>query len=304
MPRFLLPVLFAGLLLAGCAPTTVDSLTKEAGAQKISGQAILTLVKGNTLQLHGFKQDVDLFFSPSGKLFAKDEFSTDKDKGRWDVSAGGNLCFRMQKWWDGDMSCYAVYSTTNGQYRLATSNGVLKYTVVPQQGDSSSLYSNADEKRKQDRRSLLKAEKQAEAGSVEPQPAVIDETVQNDQSSGDNTATVAYMAKNCPGCSFAGADLGKADLPQANLAGADLHDANLSMADLRRANLQKANLQNAVLAYANLPDADLRGADLRGANLKGANLLKANLTGARLEGADLTDALTAGIKGAAIKGSK
>ena len=304
MPRTLLPVLLGFLLLSGCAPSTVDSLTKEAGAQKMTGQDILTLVKGNTLLLNGFKQDVHFFFDPSGKLFAKDAYSNDKDKGRWDVSAGGELCFRMQKWWDGEMSCYGMYSTTNGQYRLASKNGVLKYTVTSQQGDSSSLYSNADEKRKQDRRSLLKADKQNAANGAEPQQSVIDETVQNDQTSQDNTATMAYMAKNCPGCSFAGADLGKADLTQAQLAGADLHGANLSMADLRRANLQKANLQNAVLAYANLPDADLRGADLRSANLKGANLLTADLTGARLEGADLTDALTAGVKGAAIKGSK
>lgn len=44
----------------------------------------------------------------------------------------------------------------------------------------------------------------------------------------DTGVTVAYMAKDFPGCNLAGADLGKAELIGARLAGADLHEANLN----------------------------------------------------------------------------
>jgi hypothetical protein len=299
MRRALIPVLLGCLALSGCAPTTVDSLVKEQGAQQMSGQDVMDLIKGNTLKLHAFNEDALLYFEPSGRIFAKSGMSKEKDKGNWDVSEGGDLCFRMESWWYGDLRCYSVYAVQNGQYRLATGNGVLRYTAWQEEGDSKSIYSAANEKKKSLRRSLRKAEKkqQLEARQDDRRPTLIEESTPGQYASKDELATLAAMARNCPGCNLAGVDLGKADLIQAQLAGADLHGANLSMANLRRADLQKANLQKAVLVYANLPGADLRGADLRGASLKGANLIKADLTGAKLEGADLTEVLKEGAKG-------
>lgn len=295
MRRALLPALLAGLSLFGCAPTTVDSLVKEKGARQISGPEVLQLVKGNTLALRSFNEDAHLFFEPSGKVFAKNATSTDKDKGHWDVTEGGELCFRMDAWWYGDLRCFSVYATEGDKFRLATGNGVLTYTAQQEGGDSKAVFSAAEEKKSQ-RRSLLKSE-EGQTTTKASRPALTENAAPGEHSAKDGQATVEYMAKNCPGCSLAGADLGKADLIEAQLAGADLHGANLSMANLRRANLNKANLQKAVMAYANLPGADLRGADLRGASLKGANLIKADLTGAKLEGADLSEVLKEGVKG-------
>ncbi|MGD9949150.1 MAG: pentapeptide repeat-containing protein [Desulfobulbus sp.] len=299
MRRALLSALLGFLALSGCAPTTIDSLVKEKGAQQMSGIEVMELVKGNTLQLKAYNEDARLFFDSSGKIFAKSGLGTDKDKGRWDVSEGGDLCFRMEKWWYGDLRCYSVYATETNKYRLATGNGVLRYKALLEDGDSKSLFIAEDGNKNSLRRSLRKTQKQKEMAPPKAarQPALIEDTAPSEYLAKDTEATVAYMAKDCPGCNFAGMDLGKADLIQAQLAGADLHGANLSMANLRRANLQKANLQKAVLVYANLPGANLRGADLRGANLKGANLIKADLTGARLEGADLTEVLKEGTKG-------
>lgn len=296
MRRALLPALLGCFALSGCAPTTVDSLVKEQGAQQMPGQEVMQLVKGNTLQLHAFNEETHLFFEPSGKIFAKSDLSNDKDKGRWDVSEGGDLCFRMESWWYGDLRCFSVYATDKGKYRLATGNGVLRYSVVQNAGDSKSIADADDSKKQKLRRSLRKAEEQQERQTAR-QPALMEESKPSQYAAKDTEATLVAMAQNCPGCNFAGADLGKADLVQAHLAGADLHGANLSMANLRRANLHKANLQKAVMAYANLPGADLRGADLRGANLRGANLIKADLTGAKLEGADLSEVLKEGAQG-------
>jgi len=253
------------------------------------------LVKGNTLKISAFNEDAHLYFDPSGKIFAKSDLITDKDKGKWDVTEGGDLCFRMEKWWYGDLRCFSVYAGDGSLYRLATGNGVLRYKMWVKDGDSKGIFVAEDGSKKSLRRSLRRAQQQEEMATR--QPALVEDSRSGQYASRDTEATMAFMAKDCPGCNLAGADLGKADLIQAQLAGADLHGANLSMANLRRANLQKADLRKAVMVYANLPGADLRGADLRGANLKGANLIKADLTGARLEGANLTEVLKEGAKG-------
>lgn len=303
MRRILLPALLCGLLLGGCAPKTVNTLVKEQGATRMSGHEIVQLVQGNTLFLHSFSEDVHLYFDPSGKLFAKG-LSTDKDKGKWDVSEGGELCLRMDAWWYGDLRCYTVYHVGDrDKVRLATHNGVLQYSAEQEKGDSKGLYLAGDQKKKSLRRSIRDDGKDGAVATntaqqqPKAQPTLTEERPRSDRSGTDTAATIEFMARDCPNCNLAGADLGRADLIEAKLAGADLHGANLSMANLRRADLQKANLRDAVLTYANLPGADLRGADLRGAKLKGANLIKADLTGAKLDGADLTEVLKEGTKG-------
>lgn len=305
--KSMLPVLTAGLLLAGCGPTTVDRLTKEKGASQIPAQELLSLVKGNTLFLHSYNEDSHLFFDPTGRLFG---FNTveGKDKGKWDVSENGELCVRMDKYWYGDLRCLGVFASSNQEMvYLASSNGVIQFSAQLQQGDEQHLYAQAETSSQQSRKSIRKQQEKigqqretpsAQTAKSQPTgPQVIEDRIVEPADAKDSGATVEWMAKDCPGCNLASADLGKADLVEAKLAGADLHGANLSMANLRRADLRGANLREAVLAYANLPGANLQGADLRGAVLKGANLIKADLTGAKLEGADLHEILREGAKG-------
>jgi len=299
MRNVFLPTLLGLLLLSGCAPTTVDSLIEHNDGHRMLGVEVMELVQGNTLQVRAYNEDAHLYFAPSGKIFAKSDLSTDTDTGNWDVSEGGDLCFRMNSWWYGDLRCFSVYETGNDDFRLATENGVLRYRVLMEQGDSQSSFIPEDRSKRSLRKSLRKAEQkqQRKAQQQKRKATLIEESGSSTFSGQDTEATIAFMAQNCPGCNFAGVDLGRAELIGANLAGANFQGANLSMANLRRADLKKANLQQATLVYANLPGADLRGADLRGANLKGANLIKADLTGAKLKGANLSEVLKEGTRG-------
>jgi uncharacterized protein YjbI with pentapeptide repeats len=296
-------------LLYGCGPATVNTLVKDKGAQQLAATDILTLVKGNTLFIHSFGEETYLYFDPSGQLFGN-FVSTDKDKGKWDVSEGGELCIRMDKWWYGDLRCFQVLTNTEKtKIYLATGNGVLQYSAQQSPGDSQQLYSDIDQQKKNLRRSIRKQQgnenqdsatgesKKMLAGQEAPTPAIIEQAPRSDYSDQDTNTTLRWMAKDCPGCNLAGVDLGKAELIGAKLAKANLHGANLSMVDLSRADLRGADLREATLSYANLPGANLQGADLRGAVLKGANLRRADLTGAKLERADLTEVLREGAKG-------
>ena len=300
-------LLVAGLLLTGCGPTTVDRLTKDKGAHQVPAQEVLSLVKGNTLFLHSYNEDSHLFFEHSGRLFGLDTVSG-KDKGKWDVSDNGELCLRMDKWWYGDLRCFEVFTMSSQEMvYLADGNGVIQFSAQPQQGDERRLYSQTEASSPQSRKSIRKQQEKREpyrqtssaqtAPTRSATPQVVEERGVETADAKDTSATVEWMAKDCPGCNLAAADLGRADLVEAKLAGADLHGANLSMANMRRADLRGANLREATLAYTNLPGANLQGADLRGAMLKGANLIKADLTGAKLEGADLTEILREGVKG-------
>ena len=291
--RPLLLLVLVCALLCGCGPTTVNSLVREHGAERLAARDLLTLVKGNTLRLQAYNEEVHLYFDPSGRVEGRDQYA-DRDTGKWDVSEGGELCLRMESWWYGDLRCLEAYrKTAGGRLYLAGGNGVIRFSGEQQAGDSRSLAGTGGRKEsKERRRSLRAAEEQAAAA-----PPLVEERPQAVDQDKDTGVTVEFLARDCPGCNLAGADLGKAELAGAKLAGADLRRANLSMANLRRADLHGANLSGATLAYANLPGADLRKADLRGANLKGANLLKADLTGARLEGAELSEALREGARG-------
>jgi uncharacterized protein YjbI with pentapeptide repeats len=307
--KYLTLLILACCLLCGCGPTTVNTLVKNQGAQQLTGKDVLTLVKGNTLFIHAFNEEAHLYFDPSGQLLGKISF-TEKDKGKWDVTEGGELCFRMDKWWYGDLRCFQVYSTAEkSKLHLANGSGVLQYAAQKQAGDSQQLYTGSDQHKKNQRRSILNQSEneggiasaarsaRGDARYESTTPSIIEEQPRTDNSAKDNSATFAYMAKDCPGCNLAGIDLGKAELNGAKLAKANLRGANLSMANLRQADLRGADLRETILAYANLPGANLQGADLRGAILKGANLIRADLTGAKLEGADLTEILREGARG-------
>jgi len=297
------------LFLYGCGPTTVNTLVKDKGAQQLAATDILSLVNGNTLFVHSFSEDTYLYFDPSGKLFGN-FVPTDKDKGKWDVNQGGELCIRMDKWWYGDQRCFQVFNNPEKtKIYLATSSGVLQYSAEQLPGDSQQLYPGTDQQKKNLRRSIRKQQGNESQGTStgeskkmidrqeESTPVIIDQAPIADYSDQDTNTTLRWMAKDCPGCNLGGADLGKAELIGAKLAKANLHGANLSMADLSRADLRGADLSGATLSYANLPGANLQGADLRGAVLKGANLRRADLTGAKLERADLTEVLREGVKG-------
>ncbi len=298
------------IVLLGCSPATVKTISNKAGAEPLAPAAVLSLVEANTLFIHAFEEDSYLYFDSSATVFARDIYAN-KDSGRWDVSEDGELCLRMKKWWYGDLRCFLIHgNATQEKIFLTNSSGVVAYSAERFTGDKENLYFVLKKKNKSYRRSLRSQENTSTAGSetqsdnkqnrsssANTEPAVADSSPAATGEKKDLRSTVKWMARDCEGCNLAHTDLTKADLVGAQLAGANLRGANLQMANLRRANLQGANLRNAVLDYANLPGANLRDADLRNAKLKGANLIRADLTGADLTGADLTGALVEGTTG-------
>jgi hypothetical protein len=304
------------LLLASCAPTTVQQLEKS-GATKLPPKQVVELTEGNTMQFNSFTEDTFFYFDPSSNVFGKD-IHNNKDTGRWDVSEDGELCMRMSKWWYGDLRCFQVYVLAD-DYFLSTGNGALEFRTTRLIGDAKSLYHQIPSKQKKSYRRSARNDEQKEPTQPQPtgktsdalqepppppakpipeQPLVTEEnSYRNSTREQDLRSTVKWMARDCPGCNLAYTDLKKADLVGADLAGANLQGANLRMANMRRANLEGANLEDALLGRANMPGANLRNANLRGADLKGANLIRSDLTGAELEGANLQGALLDGVKG-------
>ncbi|WP_319547442.1 pentapeptide repeat-containing protein [Desulfogranum marinum] len=288
------------LLLLGCSPATVSTITDQPGTKELPPAEILELVEGNTLYIQSSEEDSYLFFDPSSRLFGKDLYAN-RDTGRWDVSEDGQVCLKMKSWWYGDLKCYRIFMRGDREkIFLANSADVVEYSAVYFAGDSKHLFVAPAAKKKSFRKSARQRQQQPTTSSSEEQnnsrqqqkteQYAVTEPTTTDHASKDTQATVKWVAKNCPGCNMDGADLNKANLVEANLAGTNLANADLQMANLRRANLRGANLRNAVLKYANLPGANLQNADLRGADLQGANLIRANLTGAKLDGANLQEA--------------
>lgn len=291
---FTIPALFS----PGCAPTTVNQLTGKTAASQLSSEEVRQEVTDNTLFIHGNKTDAHLYFDSSNRVFALD-IENNEDSGIWDISDDGRLCFKLEEWWLGKARCVSVYRDGEDYY-LFNDSGVLEYTAELSSGDSQNLFSGKDtlakrsvSSKKQKRKKPLSAGlTNSKADQVEKTPAV-------GPSQEELESTVKWMARDCPACNLANADLSGAELIGANLRGADLTGADLSKANLRRANLENADLENADLSYANLPGANLRNSILSGADLTGANLIRADLTGAATDGIHLEGALLEGVEGLA-----
>lgn len=302
-----IPLVLSILLLFGCSPATVNTITSQQGAKELIPAEIVQLVEGNTLYVQSSEEDSYLYFAPSSRLFGKDLYAN-RDTGKWDVSEDGQVCLKMKSWWYGDLKCYRLFMKGDREkIYLANSSDVIEYSADYFPGDSNHLFRAAPAKKKSFRKSARKQQQQEASSSSEGQNTPrqkqkaehfgVTEPATASHVTKDTQATVKWVAKDCPGCNMAGADLYKANLVTAKLAGANLSDADLQMANLRRADLQGANLRNANLKYANLPGANLQNADLRGTDLQGANLIRADLTGARLDGANLQEAHLDGVTG-------
>ena len=299
------------IAISGCATTNVNKLVAQQGGQQLTPEQVLSLIEGNTLRMSGYDTDAYLYMDRSGRTFAVDVYNN-KDLGQWDVSDLGEFCIRMQNWWYSDLTCYQMYKV-NDSYKLADSNGLIKFSATQYPGDYKSSYYEVNRGKKSFRKSIRSGEEVSRtaapvvAATAESEPAaapgqtdnVITEenTYKISQEDKDLRSTVKWMARDCPGCNLSMTNLKKADLVGARLSGANLSRSNLRMANLRRADLEGANLEDAILAYCNMPGANLKNANLRGADLKGANLIRADLTGADLTNANLEGALLDGVKG-------
>jgi len=300
--NLLLPLFF--LILNGCAPATIGQLQKKEKTKQLQAGEILKLVESNTLFCKSYQEDIYYYFDQSGTLFGL-ETNNNSNTRHWHVSDSNELCIKMEWWWYGDLRCFQVY-TDGAKYFLADSAGLIAYTADLFPGDHKNQYRDPSKTKRKSYRKSIRSGQSNSAARVKESPAAPSGPEPGlqprrepipDVPARELKSTVKWMARDCPGCNFANANLSKAELVAAKLQGANLAGADLNMANLRRADLQGANLSGADLSYANMPGADLRHADLTGARLKGANLIRADLTGAKLEGADLEGAHLDGVTG-------
>lgn len=304
--RLILYFLIAASVLSGCGPTTATQFTEKYDADRLPPEQILRLVNGHTLLFVSFHEDSYFYFDRSGRVYGIDIYKN-RDIGKWDVADTGELCIKLEHWWNGYLKCFFIYSDGE-KYALTDNSGVIAFNARQFEGDYKNQYYVPQKKERTSyRRSILKeqTDQQQETEQLQAEQAPAPEekmdlglsTSSYSASDAELKSTVKWMAKDCPGCNLANTNLRKADLVGAKLQGANLFGANLSMADMRRADLSDANLAHADLSFANMPGAVLRNCDLRNANLKGANLIRADLTGANLEGALLEEALLEGVQG-------
>jgi hypothetical protein len=294
----------AALFMAGCSANTVTTAVKE-GATALNAEEIYQLVTNNTMQLVASNFDAHIYYAKNGSFAAKALNNSD-DIGKWDIKSDSSLCLKFRVWYYGDLNCYSVYQNTeNSNYLLFSSNGALAYTANIKTGDTKQLAvkSRPETKATYLRSSLGKGQNNAsvrsvtEDSSIEKATPFFMEEPENTTERENDEPGVKDMAKECPGCNLAGADLRQANLVRANLKDANLKGARLNGANLRRANLEGANLTGAKLLSANLPGANLKNADLSGADLTGSNLIHADLRGANLTNTILLNTLQEDTKG-------
>lgn len=293
------------LLLSACAPGNQNRLLKE-GKTQLTAEQLFQLVSGNTLHLESIDFDAWIHFLENGRMSAKNRNNL-KDTGAWDINSDNRLCLKFETWYYGDEKCYSLIATGGDDYVLFTTNGARAYSATAISGDSQKLAAAGGKKGKNYLREKMAGGKSA-SSPITPAPAAPaaagSEQVPSPREipappppPEELRHTLAGMARNCPNCNLAGADLKGAELITANLAGANLAGADLSRANLRRANLAGANLAGAIMVNTNLPGANLANCNMSNANLSGANLIKANFTGAMTDGIQLQGAHLEGVTG-------
>lgn len=286
--NLLYAIVFLSLLLSGCGARQLDKAINE-GASRIEGEAIRSLVMGNTMNMEGFNYSARVEIFDDGTLRAVNS-ENDKESGRWYIDDDDRLCIKFHKWNHGDLTCHAVYGSGE-TYRLFTENGIQSGSFMVAEGTAPPPQKKKS--RDRDRRN----EKTVRPPSPQPEqaaepvqhespttaPAALPFPEKEEFASRDLQFFYRDTAKNCPGCTLDKVDLAGASLVRAKLAGAKLKAANLKGADLQQADLKGADLRGADLAGANLAGADLAGADLTGAILRGANFRRTNLKGALID---------------------
>ena len=288
-------------LLSGCASSTQNRMLQE-GKSQLNADQIYQAVSGNTLYLEAIDFSSWVHFIDDGRMSAKSRQGS-RDTGKWDINSDKQLCMKFKVWYYSDERCFSMVEEGSGSYVLFATNGARAYSATAGKGDTEKLATAA---RKQDKTYLREQMAAGRSTADDSQPTQPTRPVPATETRAipapppppeEIRHTLATMAKNCPNCNLAGADLKGVDLITANLAGANLAGADLSGANLRRANLAGANLAGAILVNTNLPGANLANCNMSEADLSGANLIKANLTGAMTEGVILQGTHLEGVIG-------
>jgi hypothetical protein len=262
MSRILQTLLLLALTAAGGCALSKQSQLVEDGRSPLPAEKIVALVAGNSLNLTAIDFNAQITFDPKGKLTAVDRLHN-TDTGIWFVNSANMLCLVFDSWYFGDQKCYTLFDNPVGDsYIFFTANGARYYTAKVLDGASAEQPESGA--------AATSPEVAAPVNATAPPPVSAVPTTGTPPSKEELQRSIRKLAKKCPGCNFAAANLSHANLEGAKLAKANLAGADLSHANLRKADLTGANLTDANLANADLTQADCTGAITTGINLQGA----------------------------------
>lgn len=294
---YLIQLVVLVIFLSGCSPGTQSHLIKN-GQSPLTAEQLFTTVSGNSLHLEAIDFDATLYFQKDGAFSAVDRLKN-RDTGKWDISSENELCLQFRVWYYGDLKCYSVFRDQKpDSFIFFTENGARYYSAEYIASDPQNLKKQLrkTDKKQFVRKNLAQENQQANASNSTPSSPHLSSSA-SPPAETLKTPDIAHLARNCPDCNLAGANLKRAQLVGANLAGADLSGADLSGANLRRADLTGANLSGANCITTNLAGAILIDSNLSGADLTNSNLIKAKLNGATVDGAVFTGAHLEGVEG-------
>ena len=294
---YLIQLVVVVIFLSGCSPGTQSHLVKN-GQSPLTAEQLFATISDNSLHLEAIDFDGTLYFQNDGAFSAVDRLKN-TDTGKWDISSQNELCLQFRVWYYGDLKCYSVFRDQKpDSFIFFTENGARYYSAEYIASDPQNLKKQLrkTDKKQFVRKNLAQKNQVADASNSAPSSPPLSSSASPPPET-LKTPDIAHLARNCPDCNLAGANLKRAQLVGANLAGADLSGADLSGANLRRADLTGANLSGANCITTNLAGAILIDSNLSGADLTNSNLIKAKLNGATVDGAIFTGAHLEGVEG-------
>lgn len=117
--------LLVALTVAACA--TDEQALRDSGSLLLSAREVKDIFVGNTVTSVDGKT---YYFDRSGVVVGKGAYG-DKNRGNWNITPEGQLCFSN---WNANFApsaCYKVFfDNVSQQRKLVDANGDLQYTVI------------------------------------------------------------------------------------------------------------------------------------------------------------------------------
>jgi hypothetical protein len=117
--------LLVALTVAACA--TDEQALRDSGSLLLSAREVKDIFVGNTVTSADGKT---YYFDRSGVVVGKGAYG-DKNRGNWNITPEGQLCFSN---WNANFApsaCYKVFfDNVSQQRKLVDANGDLQYTVI------------------------------------------------------------------------------------------------------------------------------------------------------------------------------
>ncbi len=117
--------LLVALTVAACA--TDEQALRDSGSLLLSAREVKDIFVGNTVTSVDGKT---YYFDRSGVVVGKGAYG-DKNRGNWNITPEGQLCFSNWNSTYAPSACYKVFfDNVSQQRKLVDANGDVQYTVI------------------------------------------------------------------------------------------------------------------------------------------------------------------------------